>query len=444
MKQKKKVVSPLKKKTIKKIKPVKSRQKFSKKLIIGIGILFISLFIIVIFSGQRQNFNGDAAQIAITPTFGIFGPCQTNNTCPTGSPTGGGQQISIAPGTSGTPQTSINPSNAASNPCIAAKDAQTTTMSRRHGGSQGGFLQLILQFFQMLLQLLQQLLGGGGNTTTPGGPLPTLGVQPSGTPNANPSPCPTTSSAPQPSAGNVSGQPTSAVSAAPSAAPTGSTATNPMPVGVSGTWKIVFDDEFNSSSVNTTYWNTTWFNGGTMNGVSTSASNVSESGGNLILTLASGSSGALVSTNPSGGSASTGFTFGTGYFAEARIYFSGNGSSIYNWPAFWTDGQSWPTTGESDIAEVLGGNLTSNYHSPQGANNGGSQGGSWGNGWHTYALDRESGTDTIYWDGKVIRSYSSNDGGAPQYLIFNVGDGGTSAYGTTSQVKVDYVRVWQK
>jgi hypothetical protein len=37
------------------------------------------------------------------------------------------------------------------------------------------------------------------------------------------------------------------------------------------------------------------------------------------------------------------------------------------------------------------------------------------------------------------------DGNAPHYLIFNVGAGefgGRNVYGSASQVKVDWVRVW--
>jgi len=103
-----------------------------------------------------------------------------------------------------------------------------------------------------------------------------------------------------------------------------------------------------------------------MNTVKTDPSNVTVSGGDLILILKSSTDGALVDTDPS--QVKPGFQFGTGYFVEARIYFPGNGSAIYNWPAFWTDSHNWPKSGEIDIAEGLS-KLTSNYHSSSGANN---------------------------------------------------------------------------
>ncbi len=214
-----------------------------------------------------------------------------------------------------------------------------------------------------------------------------------------------------------------------------------QPIGPTGTWNLIFDDEFNGISLDSTKWATSWFGGGTMNNVSTNPANVSVSGGYLILTLSSSSVGALVSTNPHGG-ANPGFEFTYGY-AEAGIEFPGTGGTIYNWPAWWTDGQSWPSNGEIDIAEGLG-TLTSNYHSSNGANNSSTIPGTWSGGFHSYGVDRTPGMNYIYWDGKLIRSYATQDNGAPEYLILNVGSNGSSVTGTASEVKTDYVRVWQR
>lgn len=211
------------------------------------------------------------------------------------------------------------------------------------------------------------------------------------------------------------------------------------PIGVAGNWNLVFDDEFNESTLDPNIWSNTWFSGAN----STSGSNVSLSGGNLVLQVSS-SSQALVDTDPS--QTPKGFQFGTGYYAEARIYFAGSGSTIDNWPAFWTDGQQWPGNGEIDIAEGLG-TLTSNYWYGTGngtPNNSGTIPGNWGGSWHTYGLDRENGTNYIYWDGKLIRSNTTYDNGVPHYLIFSTGPGnGPTVTGPNGAIKIDYVRVWK-
>ena len=254
------------------------------------------------------------------------------------------------------------------------------------------------------------------NSQASGGKLVSFGSASASTPS------PTPSSTPAPTATPVSG--------------------NPAPNGIAGNWNLKFDDEFNGTSLNSKYWSCSWFGGGTMNNVSTPCSNAVVTGGNLVQTLASSSSGSTVDTDPSqtGGG---GFQYGTGYVAEARVYFPGNGSTIYNWPGFWDDGQNWPANGEEDIIEGLG-TATSNYHSNSGANNSGTIPGTWSNGYHTYAVDREAGKNYIYWDGKLVRSYNTDDGGSPHYLIMTVGCSGGCVTGAASQVKTDYIRVWQK
>jgi hypothetical protein len=210
------------------------------------------------------------------------------------------------------------------------------------------------------------------------------------------------------------------------------------PPAVPGTWTLNFSDEFNGSSLDATKWCSSWFNGGSMNNVSTSPSNVSVAGGSLVLNQSSSSTGSLVNSNPS--DCGHGYTMTTGFYAEASVYFPGNGTSMNNWPAWWTNGQSWPANGEIDIAEGLG-SMSSNYHSPSGANNF-MVSGTWTNAYHTYAVDREAGVNKIYFDGQLVRTYNTDDGGAPEYLIFN--QGGSGSTGAASQVKVDWVRVWKK
>ncbi|HLI15346.1 MAG TPA: alkaline phosphatase family protein [Acidimicrobiales bacterium] len=253
---------------------------------------------------------------------------------------------------------------------------------------------------------------------------------------------PATTSTPAGGSSSPPSAPTSPTTAAAGAASASSSET-PMPDGPGGTWRLVFDDEFNGSSLDTSKWAPDWFgNGGSMNNVGTYSSNVSVANGVLSLKLASPSSGALVSTNPNGG-ASPGFQFTYGY-AEARIWFPGSGSTIDNWPAFWTDGQNWPADGEIDIAEGLG-TLTSNYHNSSGAFNSNTIPGTWSAGWHTYGVDWEPGSITVYWDGKVVRTLTSattSITSSPQYLVLNMGAGQGPTV-TGASMLVDYVRVWQ-
>jgi hypothetical protein len=263
-------------------------------------------------------------------------------------------------------------------------------------------------------------------------------------PASSPEPTTVAAPAPAPAPTTATATPTAETVAAPAPAPLATTSGS-MPVGVPGAWTMKFDDEFSGTSLDTNKWSNCWFspNCGTMNKVSTSPGNVAVSGGNLLLNLSSSTTGALVSTNPRGG-ATTGYQFTTGY-VEARIKFPGDGTNLYNWPAFWTNGQTWPTNGENDIAEVLSGKMTVNYHSSSGSHNQGTVPGDWGNSFHTFGLHRMANSADVYFDGVKVKSYATDDGNAPQYLILNVGASGstTSAYGAASQVQVDYVRAWQ-
>jgi hypothetical protein len=214
----------------------------------------------------------------------------------------------------------------------------------------------------------------------------------------------------------------------------------PVPTGPSGNWALKFDDEFSGSSLDTSKWTNTWFNGGSMNGVSTVASNVSEGNGSVDLKLSDSSHGALIHTD--GDSVAGRACLPVGGVAEARILFVGNGSQINDWSAWWANSTvNWPSAGEQDIAEVLGGSLTVNYHSPSGSHNQGAVPGYWGDAYHTYTIYRKPGSADVYWDGVLRKSYSTDDNGACEDLILNVGNGNPLMAGSAA-MKVDYVRTW--
>jgi beta-glucanase (GH16 family) len=207
---------------------------------------------------------------------------------------------------------------------------------------------------------------------------------------------------------------------------------------------LLLNEDFSTqTSLNTKIWTPDWFTPTSkQNGVTTDPKNVSLVNGQLVLTLASATDGAAVSSNPDDGvSGHTGFQFTYGY-VEASITFPSVSGKLVNWPAFWTNGQNWPATEEFDIAEVLGGNMTTNYHSaalPNGGNSG-TIPGTW-TGKHVYSELWTSGKQTVYFDGVEVFSRSCNATGAPQYLIFTHGVSGTPAIG--AMLLIDYVRVWE-
>ena len=219
---------------------------------------------------------------------------------------------------------------------------------------------------------------------------------------------------------------------APTAPPPASGA--PAPDGGSaGPWHLVFDDEFNGSSLDSSRWTPYWFSeGSTSNQTTMVSSNVAVSGGALQLSLR-GPTGGLVSSNGK-------FSFIYGY-VEARIDLPGTGS-IGNWPAFWTDGQNWPVDGEMDVMEGLGGAACWHFHDSSGGP-GGCAAGSF-TGWHTYGADWEPGRVSYYYDGQLVGQISSGITAEPMYLILeNSGGAWGGSRLDPATLQVDYVRVWQ-
>jgi hypothetical protein len=220
------------------------------------------------------------------------------------------------------------------------------------------------------------------------------------------------------------------------------------PEGISGTWSLKFNDAFSGTSVDTTKWNTDWFGGsGPVDSSETacySPSHVTESGGslNLLLTASStcgyANTGALVNTF-----GHFDFTYGV---VQAHVYIPASSSAMANWPAVWTDGEgTWPTTGEDDIMEGLGGTACANFHygtSSAAIQDGPVCAGSL-TGWHTFASDWEPGSVTYYYDGAQVAQYTQGITSTPQYAILDYTTASGDAIVLPATMMVNSVQVYQ-
>lgn len=246
------------------------------------------------------------------------------------------------------------------------------------------------------------------------------------------------------------------------------------PVGQTGNWTSIFDDEFSGPTLDTSKWNTCFFNFTVGNGcdhdqgelelyqpdeVSLSNGILSLNANRQTITAANGKTyhytSGMISTGPSAYGATPKFTFLYGYMEIRARVPAGQGF----WPAFWTlpADLSWPP--EIDVFEILGnapGIINMHYHYPTASGGDGDTGATWNGpdfaaGWHTYAVDWEPGSLTWYVDGIARRQYTdANVVAKPMYLLANLAVGGNwpgppdAATPFPSALQIDYIRVWQK
>lgn len=245
------------------------------------------------------------------------------------------------------------------------------------------------------------------------------------------------------------------------------TTPGPQPVGVGGSLRLVFSDEFAGTSLDLSKWRPNWLAGSDhaitkpINSAELSCydpAQVSVGGGHLRLAAARRSctdntgrsynyASGLVQSYSKGGQ----WQYGV---YEARVYLPGTASGhIYNWPAFWLNGVPsvpWPVGGEIDVMEGLEGSAGWTYHKGTSADADTQKSPTThpaGNfvGWHTFTTEWSPGSLTFYYDGVKVGSWASNVTTTPQYLILNYGVGGWGGDLNVPQTMlVDYVRVWQR
>lgn len=229
--------------------------------------------------------------------------------------------------------------------------------------------------------------------------------------------------------------------------------------------KLVWSDEFNGSSLNTSKWNYETGGGGWGNNelqyYTNRKDNAYVSGGALHIRAKKESYGgknytsARLNTNGK-------FTFTYGY-VEARIALP---SSQGIWPAFWMLGANigsvgWPKCGEIDIMEAINAENktygTCHWDNNGHANYGLSSGYFDITQYHKYAVQWDKQYIKMFVDGnKIYEMYIGNNAGGteemhrPFYLLLNVAVGGNwpgfsiNDGAFPQEMKVDYVRVYQE
>ena len=272
-----------------------------------------------------------------------------------------------------------------------------------------------------------------------------------------PPPPPLTPQAPPPPVAPAPLAPTSTPTT-PSAPPTTGTSGSTQPLGIAGNWTLVANWSFTGPSLPTD-WRTGWFGSGVTAGVGGTSeadcytpSNVTFPGdGTMHLNITQTPStcdgetkpysAAMVTTNPYDGRTGPGFQYTYGVL-QAEVYVPSDGGKIADWPAVWTDGQSWPADGEDDIFEGLSGSACYHFHDPIGAPGGCDT--AITPGWHTFASDWQPGSVTYYYDGTEVGQVTTGITSAPMFIIISNGVGyGTGGLIEPDSMQVASVRVWQ-
>jgi hypothetical protein len=249
----------------------------------------------------------------------------------------------------------------------------------------------------------------------------------------------------------------------------GTVGTQPAPGAPPGFSRLVWSDEFSSSTINAANWGFDLGGGGWGNNELQNYTNRSVNtrieNGMLVIEARRENFGGNAFTSArlkTQGKQS----FGVNTWVEARIN-APEGQGV--WPAFWMLGNSistvgWPACGEIDIMEIQGQNPFRNFGTIHWADPGGNHvsfGGIFNSssslsaGFHTFSISR-TGTSIKWYVDRIQYGEANISGGinstsefqGPFFIILNVAVGGNfvgSPDGSTvfpQQMQVDWVRVW--
>ncbi|MQS15217.1 glycoside hydrolase family 16 protein [Streptomyces kaniharaensis] len=228
-----------------------------------------------------------------------------------------------------------------------------------------------------------------------------------------------------------------------------------MPLGIPGDWHLVFEDEFDGTSLDTAKWSTgnPFAPGAIAPPVNDKeldcydAAQVAVRDGMLHVTAEARQQTCGDRTLPyvSGMVNSRdkfSFTFGA---LEARVNVPAAAPGVVaNWPAFWAVGADWPHGGENDVMEGLHGLVCAHFNSAAASTGSCSDTGL--TGWHVFGAEWQDGRVDYYRDGILVATLTQGITSAPMWLMLDnavqpaIG-GPTSLPATLS---FDYVRVWQR
>ncbi len=226
---------------------------------------------------------------------------------------------------------------------------------------------------------------------------------------------------------------------------------------IDSSYKLVFDEEFNGSALDSSKWTNGWFGNGTSVTVPVQAATESAaydpkqatvSGGYLRLKAIASPATVGGRTYPyRSGLIMTGDKYKITYgYVESRIYIPGDANgTIYNWPAWWLVGSNWPNDGEIDVMEGLEGNAYATFHYGTPTNHQHQQFPARSNmvGWHVYAAHWQPGRISFYFDGQLIGTITNNVTSQPMQLILNYAVGGWGGpISAPAEMLVDYVHVY--
>jgi beta-glucanase (GH16 family) len=234
--------------------------------------------------------------------------------------------------------------------------------------------------------------------------------------------------------------------------------------------KVLFDDEFNATSLDRKAWSTCYF-------WAQPAGDCTNGGTNLYVpadvSVAHGSVNLVAKLNPksktypytdgmitTGGTPSKPATFSYLYgYAEARAKLP-RGAGM--WPAFWllSTTRQWPPEidilewqGVAPTVDVVTIHWSDSHGNPEQNSSGVNTGLDLADGYHTYGLDWEAKSVTWYFDGFPIKTFTNSEfiPHKPMYLVLTQAIGGwlpgqndPKASEFPATFSVDYVRVWNR